>query len=168
MKPHPSIRPFTRRNFLKATGVTAASLLLLVGGILLWPSAQRPATASADPAERARPINRESKTTPRPLTPRRAKDLQIFVKLVAKDQIPKLTRQEIDNYIEAQHRSMDSLLGELMGIAAEKGELKGLDDPESIARLEEIDRQRNSLIEGIHKVDALRENAAVPESDWLL
>ena len=60
------------------------------------------------------------------------------------------------------------LIGELVGIVAEKGALKGLDDPESIARLEEIDRQKKSMLEGVRKVELLRLNPNVPESDWLL
>ncbi len=61
-----------------------------------------------------------------------------------------------------------SLVGELIGIAAEKGALRGLDDPASIARMAEIDRQQKSVSEGNQKISALMENATVPESDWLL
>lgn len=42
--------------------------------------------------------------------PRRAKDFRSFAKLAGKDELPKLTTQEIDHYLEAQHRSAGSLL----------------------------------------------------------
>ena len=90
--------------------IAAAALLLLALGILLSPSTQRPAAVSENPAERSHPPNREPRTSPQPLARRRAKDFQTFTKLAVTSEMPELTHQEIDNYLEAQHRSADSLL----------------------------------------------------------
>ncbi|MES2440551.1 MAG: hypothetical protein V4584_15905 [Verrucomicrobiota bacterium] len=89
--------------------LTAAGLLLLALSVVLWPSSRQP-VPSAGSSERSRPVNRAPKPVAAPLPPRRAKDFQTFAKLAAKDQFPKLTRQEIDTYLEAQHRSAGSLL----------------------------------------------------------
>lgn len=81
--------------------------------ILLWQREYRP-TASSPPSitksERFRPVRQPQS---RPLPPRelrRTKDFQTFVKLAAKDELPELSRQEIDDYLTAQHRSAGSLL----------------------------------------------------------
>lgn len=76
--------------------------------------------------------------------------------------------REIQSELGNQLQKDPSFVGELVGIDLEKGALKGLDDPESIARLEEIDQKKKSLSEGIEKIDELMKNATVPESDWLL
>lgn len=76
--------------------------------------------------------------------------------------------RDIQSGMANQLQQDPTVIGELVGIAAEKGALIGLDDPESIARLEEIDRQKKSLVEGINKVEALMQSATVPEADWLL
>ncbi len=59
--------------------------------------------------------------------------------------------RDIQSEMGRQLQQDRSLVGELIGIAVEKGALKGLDDPESIARMEEIDQQRKSLSEGNQK-----------------
>ena len=84
--------------------LTVASLMLLVLAILLWPrEPRRPPSVTTD--ERSRPANRPPIRTLAPRDPRPAKDFESLAKLVAEDQIPKINRQEIDNYVEAQHRS---------------------------------------------------------------
>ncbi|MEO7100316.1 MAG: hypothetical protein ABI162_13210 [Luteolibacter sp.] len=90
--------------------ITAAALLLLAVGILLRPSTEHPTAAATVPAERSRSINRETNPPTPPPTPRRAKDFQTTLMKLATESERKLTHQEIDNYVEAQNRSMDSLL----------------------------------------------------------
>ncbi len=87
--------------------ITAAALLLLALGILLRPSAQRPFTVSSGPVERSRPLNRPPKPA---IDPRLGKDFRSFVQHSAREGFPKLTRQEIDDYLQARSRSASALL----------------------------------------------------------
>lgn len=88
--------------------LTVAAILLLLLALLLWPSERKP-VRSAGSEERARPVNRPPRIASPP-APRRSKDFRSLAKLAAKDELPKLTRQEIDHYLEAQHRNAGSLL----------------------------------------------------------
>ncbi len=87
----------------------AAAALLLALGMLLRPAAQRPADAESS-AARSRP----ARATPTPSSssraPRPAKDFQSFAQLAVKGEFPKLTRDQIESYLEAQHRSAGALL----------------------------------------------------------
>ncbi|MES2922844.1 MAG: hypothetical protein V4819_14920 [Verrucomicrobiota bacterium] len=86
--------------------IAAAILLLVALGIFLKPSAPSP-TVSTVPAERSRPVNR----APKPASdPRHAKDFGAFVKHSTQSGFPKLTRQEIDDYLQARSRSASALL----------------------------------------------------------
>jgi hypothetical protein len=87
--------------------IIATALLLLALGILLRPTAQRPVIGSDEPAERSRPVTRP----PKPVTdPRRAKDFHTLARRLKQGEAPQLTRREIDDFLEARHRSAGSLV----------------------------------------------------------
>ena len=90
-----------------------ASVVLSALVILLWPHQALP-TVSPPPsitkADKSRPSGRSSMTKVPLRESRRAKDFQTFVKLAAKSELPELSRQEIDDYLAAQHRTAGSLL----------------------------------------------------------
>ncbi|MES2440550.1 MAG: hypothetical protein V4584_15900 [Verrucomicrobiota bacterium] len=99
----------TRNKLLTA----AAGLLLLALGILLRHPALPAPAISAGSAERSRSAHREDReavSPPRPKLPRRAKDFQTFVRLGSNGEFPKLTPQEIENYLRTRNRSAESLL----------------------------------------------------------
>jgi tetratricopeptide (TPR) repeat protein len=91
----------------KTLYIAAGALLLWAVGLLLTPSASQPATASGVPAERSRPLNRPPKPA---IDPRHAKDFRSFVQHSTQSGFPKLTRQEIDDYLQAHSRSASALL----------------------------------------------------------
>jgi hypothetical protein len=87
--------------------IVAGAFLLLALGILLRPPAQRPVVVFDRPAERSRPVNR----MPKPATdPRGANDFHAFARRLTQGEAPELSRQEIDSFLEASHRSAGSLL----------------------------------------------------------
>jgi hypothetical protein len=87
--------------------LAAAVMLLLVAlGVILKPPA-RTHTATAVAAERSRPLNR----APQPaIDPRRAKDSKSLARRSDQFGRPKLTRQQIDDYLSARSRSAAALL----------------------------------------------------------
>jgi hypothetical protein len=91
----------------KTLYIAAGALLLWAVGLLLTPSAPQPAAASGVPAERSRPLNRPPKPA---IDPRHAKDFRSFVQHSTQSGFPKLTRQEIDDYLQARSRSASALL----------------------------------------------------------
>lgn len=88
--------------------LVAALLLLVASAILLWPSdsfspVTKPSVAIVRPAHR---VLRPAPT----LSPRQARALPDLVKLAEKGKYPELSREQIDIYLQAQHRSAGSLL----------------------------------------------------------
>lgn len=60
------------------------------------------------------------------------------------------------------------LVDSLVAMVIEERVLKEMDSPEALARVEEIEKQRNSMVENSKRITALMETSAVPENDWLL
>jgi tetratricopeptide (TPR) repeat protein len=88
--------------------LTAAGLLFLALALLLWPSAPK-SGPDAGSAEVAPPVNRQPRPAPLPGS-RPKRDFSTFVKLSTKTEFPKLTREQIDSYLQARSRSAASLL----------------------------------------------------------
>ena len=76
--------------------------------------------------------------------------------------------RDIQLEIASQLQEDPSIGGNLIGLMNEKNALKGMDDPESIARMEEIERQSKSLVANAMKVSTMIQNSPVPDDEWRL
>lgn len=83
----------------------AAGLLLIALVLLLWPSDSRPLAPVAPTRSVHQPARPASISSSRP-----TRAFTRFAKLAEKGELPKLTREQTDVYLQAQHRSAGSLL----------------------------------------------------------
>ncbi len=60
------------------------------------------------------------------------------------------------------------MVDSLIAMSIEKGVLKEMDSPEARARMEEIELQKNSMVEDAGRITAMMQTSAAPENDWLL
>jgi hypothetical protein len=91
--------------------LVAASLLLAAIALLLWPPGRQsisPTTPLSSGQAARRPAPSPSVTSV--TSPRSTRGLARFVKLADKGELPKLTREQIDVYLQAQRRTAGSLL----------------------------------------------------------
>ncbi len=76
--------------------------------------------------------------------------------------------RDVQVEIGSQLQEDPDVVGNLLGILNEKNALKGMDDPESVARMEEIEQQKKSLVADAMKVRTMMENSTVPDDEWRL
>ncbi len=67
-----------------------------------------------------------------------------------------------------QLQGSGTLVDELVGIVVEKKALQGLDSEEPLARLEEMEQRKESLLGNSKRVMAMMNDPSVAESDWML
>jgi hypothetical protein len=75
--------------------------------------------------------------------------------------------RDIQLQLAGQLRQGGFLVDSLVAVVLEKNVLKEIDTPEARTRIEEMELEKNSMIEASKRVTALLESSAVPESDWL-